>query len=105
MRGSSTARALAPTCFLPPDEDGVAKVSVKFPWGKAQVRRFRRTDTVRALYAYAQQMAAAEVAGGKGEGGAFDVFTAFPSASLGARLEETVAAAGLAGSQVIMRWA
>jgi len=85
-------------------EEGAAKVSVKFPWGKAQVRRFRRTDTVRALYAYVQHTAAAEAAGSKGEGGAFDVFTAFPSASLGTRLDETVADAGLAGSQVIMRW-
>ena len=82
----------------------MAKVSVKFPWNKAAVRRFRKTDSVRCLYAFAQQMAAAEVAGSKGSGGAFDLFTVFPSTSLGGQVGLSLGEAGLAGSQVIMRW-
>ncbi len=82
----------------------MAKISVKFPWGKAVVRRFRQTDTVQSVYAFAHEMAASEVAGSKGSGSAFDLFTAFPSTSLGGMIDTTLGAAGLAGSQVIMRW-
>ena len=86
------------------DDPAVAKISVKFPWGKAVVRRFRQSDLVQSLYAFAQQMASTEAAGSKGSNSGFDLFTAFPSTSLGGEMYTTLGAAGLAGSQVIMRW-
>jgi len=58
------------------------------------VRRFAPSDLVRAVYA-----AAAEAGALNGPVGGFDLVQ-FPSRSLQASLEQTVAEAGLAGQQL-----
>ena len=81
------------------------RVSLKLPWGKQVVRRFHKSDLIRNIYAFAQDVSEekSKESGDKG-GKSFDLFTAYPSMSLQDSLNHTVEEAGVAGSQVIMRW-
>ena len=101
----------------PQDSKDAIKVSLKFPW-KVVVRRCNKTDLVRTLYAFAQQQQQQQqipqpvinTPMTQGQQPAqlplppFELHTAFPSMSLGNKLDMTLADAGLAGCQVIMRW-
>jgi hypothetical protein len=74
---------------------------VKFPWGKQVNRRFHKSDVVRSVYAFASMICSAS---DKDEDKGFDLFTAYPSMSLLNSLAISVQDAGIAGSQVIMRY-
>ena len=77
----------------------VTKVSIKLANGRSLVRRYRKSDIVRALYAVAQENVP-EAKGGR----AFDLVTSFPRTSLNDKIDSTLADAGVANSQVIMEW-
>jgi hypothetical protein len=79
------------------------KVSIKFPWGKQVVRRFHKSDQVRTIYSFAQKTGL-DAEGRKEGDKLFDLFTVYPSMSLMNSLDATLQEAGLAGSQVVMRW-
>ena len=84
------------------DDPNVVKVSVKLPWGKQVVRRYHKTDLVQSVYSFAQSLSIEKDAANKGKG--FDLCTAYPSLSLSDLMTNTIGEAGIAGSQVIMRW-
>lgn len=79
---------------------------MKLPWGKQVVRRFHKSDLVRSIYSFAQKLGMDNEGGSDtGTGGrSFDLCTAYPSMSLRDHLDTTIELAGVAGSQVIMRW-
>lgn len=65
-------------------------------------RRFHKSDVVRNVYAFASMTCTSS--GTDDADRAFDLFTAYPSMSLIPSLELSVQDAGIAGSQVIMRY-
>lgn len=75
-------------------------MSVKLPWGKQIVRRFRKDDLVRNIFAFANSLILEK----EGAHKSFDLCTAYPSMSLRDNLTETIEAAGVSGSQVILRY-
>lgn len=77
-------------------------MSVKLPWGKQVVRRYHKTDLVQSVYAFAQSLSVEKDEANTGK--SFDLCTAYPSLSLSDLKTKTIGEAGIAGSQVIMRW-
>jgi hypothetical protein len=77
-------------------------VSLKLTTGKTLVRRFLKSASVRVLYALA--LASSTATTEALEGQEFDIFTSYPPKSLKESMELTLSVAGVAGSQVIMRW-
>lgn len=75
-------------------------MSVKLPWGKQIVRRFRKHDLVRNIFAFANSL----ILDKEGVHKSFDLCTAYPSMSLKDHLDETIEVAGVSGSQVILRF-
>jgi hypothetical protein len=75
-------------------------VSIKLANGKGLVRRYRKTDPVRLLFAVARDGVPEAKEGDK----LFDISTTYPKASLAGRMHETLQQAELAGSQVVMQW-
>jgi hypothetical protein len=96
--GKATRRGFG----IAPDEPNASdanaiKVSIKLAdGGKAYVRRFHRNDNVRQLYAVVDEVA--------GHGRSFDLLSSYPATSLFDKMDATLEAASLAGSQIIMRW-
>lgn len=75
-------------------------MSLKLPWGKQIVRRFHKSDLVRNIFAFANSI----ILDKEGTHKSFDLCTAYPSMSLRDHLDETVEMAGIAGSQIILRF-
>lgn len=75
------------------------RVSIKPAVGKPLVRRYRKSDLVRLLFAVAKQ-SVPEAAQGR----SFALFTSFPKADLSEHLDQSIGDAGLGGAQVIMQW-
>ena len=87
------------------------RISLKLATGKAIVRRYLTTDSVRVLFAVAAAATANDTTDSKAaviqhSSQPFDLMRSFPLTSLseGDSLEKTLGEMGLAGSQVIMRW-
>jgi hypothetical protein len=76
------------------------KVSLKLLSGKNVIRRFKKSEVVRGLYAFALSLTPEAVTEMKD----FDLFTTYPPKCLREVLEVSMQDAGLAGSQVIIRW-
>jgi UBX domain len=88
------------SCSFLGDDPSVVRVSVKLPWGKQIVRRFRKNDSVQNIFAFANSLVLEK----EGVHKSFDLCTAYPSMSLKDHLEETIEVAGVSGSQVILRF-
>lgn len=84
----------------PPANDKTAlRISLKpASGGKALVRRYRPTDSVRSLYAIAAGLEADT------QTRPFDIARSYPLVSLNDSLDITLVEAGLGGTQVQMRW-
>jgi UBX domain len=88
------------SCPFEGDDPSVVRVSVKLPWGKQIVRRFRKNDSVQNIFAFANSLVVEK----EGVYKSFDLCTAYPSMSLKDHLDETIEVAGVSGSQVILRF-
>jgi hypothetical protein len=88
-----------------PDEpaasDPTTRVQIKLATGKAVVRKYKLTDTVRGLFAVSKN-ALGDATGENGQ--SFELSTSFPKRELSECLDMTIEEAGLKGTQVIMRW-
>lgn len=81
------------------DPSPTTRVQIKLATGRAVVRRYRVTDTVRGLFAVTRgAIAQPDIRGG------FELSTAFPKRELSECLDMTLEEAGLKGTQVVMRW-
>lgn len=87
-----------------PDEpvDGstdIAKVSVKLSSGKPIMRKFRKTDTVRNLFAWVRELLVPL----NQQDMEFDLFAGFPPSSLKGQMSETIESAKISGSMITFR--
>eukprot|EP00602_Paraphysomonas_sp_CaronLab_P010279 CAMPEP_0185019474 /NCGR_PEP_ID=MMETSP1103-20130426/2081_1 /TAXON_ID=36769 /ORGANISM="Paraphysomonas bandaiensis, Strain Caron Lab Isolate" /LENGTH=366 /DNA_ID=CAMNT_0027549805 /DNA_START=53 /DNA_END=1153 /DNA_ORIENTATION=+ len=89
-------------------DDGAVKVSFRLlfsppnapkPGSMVTVRRFMKSDLVKNMYAYVNSILPEERSNKP-----FDLLTSFPRSSLNSKLEMKIEDAGLANSQVIMKW-
>ena len=90
------------------DDPQVVKVSLKLPWGKQIIRKFYKSNLVRNVYAFANNVCLEKEKEDQSAGDisvkSFDLFTAYPSMSLHNQLNVSLEDAKVAGSQVILRW-
>jgi UBX domain len=85
----------------PTDKDNeVIKVSIKLANGKSLVRRYRSSEMVSAIFAVVKNTLADT--GDKER--LFEISTMYPKEALSEKLHQTLVAAGLASSSVIMSW-
>ena len=73
---------------------------MKLPDGRTIVRRYLKTDTVKALHAAARDA----VDGVQDTAGQFEMVTTYPAKNLSECLDSTLGEAGLAGAQVVLRF-
>jgi hypothetical protein len=87
-----------------PTDPSVTKISFRLPFvpaaPSATIRRFSLSSPVEQLYCYVLSLLPEE--GQKHK--RFDLLSPFPRESLQPKLSSTIAEAGLAGSQIIMKW-
>lgn len=87
----------------PIDSTSITKISFRLPFtpevSSSTVRRFLLTSTVDQLYCYVHSILPNTQKSKK-----FDLVTPFPRESLSSKLSQSIGDAGLAGSQVIMKW-
>ena len=77
---------------------GVSKLSLRMPSGKSSVRRFRISDGVVAVYAWAASL---DPACNERE---FDIFQAYPRRNLSEIASETIEGAGISGAALLLQW-
>ena len=77
-------------------DENVCRISFKLPSGKNEVRRFRKGDSVRSVYAFVKTKAES--------GKPFDLHTTYPPRTYGACMDSTISEQELGGSQVIVRY-
>lgn len=83
----------------PAGTDGVAKIMIRMPDGKRQMRKFMLTDTVTIIYAFIAQCDD-DAKGGK----AFECKFGFPPKDLRTCVDDTIGNTGLAGETITVRW-
>mmetsp|Transcript_23546 Transcript_23546/g.35139 ORF Transcript_23546/g.35139 Transcript_23546/m.35139 type:complete len:164 (+) Transcript_23546:257-748(+) len=76
-----------------------ARVQIRMPDGKRLVRKFRRDDTVKVIYAFVAQ-SSEEAKNGK----SFILKAGFPPRDLSPEIENTIQNCGLAGESITARW-
>ena len=80
------------------DDPLAIKLALKLSSGKPIIRRYLSTDTVRSIFAVA--LANEPTALNR----PFDLMLSFPLTNLSEMLNKTIGEAGLAGTQIVLRW-
>jgi len=81
-----------------PTENG-AVVQFRMPDGKKLVRKFKKTDTVKIIYAFVAK-SNDEAMGGK----EFELKAGYPPKDLLSKMEESIQACNLSGESISVRW-